>query len=116
MISEKKIEELKNRMTSLKIFDADLEEKFIKGSGKGGQKLQKTSSCVYLKHLPTKTEVKCQKGRSREENRFFARRLLCDAIEKNVFQKKTTKEIKQEKIKKQKNRRERKQKKLTEEL
>ncbi len=79
--SEKKQNELKARLAKLNIKDSDLTEKFILGSGKGGQKQNKTASCVQLKHEPTGTVVKCQKERSRESNRFFARRLLCDKIE-----------------------------------
>ena len=47
----------------------------------GGQKINKTSSCVYLKHLPTGIEIKCQQGRSREMNRYYARKELCQRLE-----------------------------------
>ncbi|MFA5249880.1 MAG: peptide chain release factor-like protein [Parachlamydiales bacterium] len=69
------------RMRFLGLKEEDLAEKFILGSGKGGQNLHKTSSCVYLKHLPTGLEVKCQKTRSREENRYLARWMLCQLLE-----------------------------------
>jgi ribosome biogenesis GTPase A len=81
--SEKKYAELKARMTKLGIKDSDLSEKFILGGGKGGQKQNKTANCVQLKHEPTGTVVKCQKERSRESNRFFAKRLLCEKIEES---------------------------------
>ena len=68
-------------MATLGITEPDLLEKFVRGSGAGGQKINKTSSCVYLKHLPTSIEVKCQAHRSREMNRFQAREDLCDRIE-----------------------------------
>ena len=68
--------ELTARMERLGIFEKDLIEKFILGSGSGGQKINKTSSCVYLKHLPTGIEVKCQGTRSRDLNRLYARREL----------------------------------------
>ena len=68
-VSKEKQEALKKRMEALGIHEEDLIEKFILGSGSGGQKVNKTSSCVYLKHLPTKIEVKCQQERSREMNR-----------------------------------------------
>ncbi|MFT5882640.1 MAG: protein subunit release factor B [Crocinitomicaceae bacterium] len=58
-----------------------LVEKFIQGSGAGGQKINKTSSCVYLKHLPTGIQVKCQGERSREVNRQLARVELCKKIQ-----------------------------------
>ena len=68
-------------MAKLRIAEEDLVEKFILGSGSGGQKINKTSSCVYLKHVPSGIEVKCQANRSREMNRFLARHELCDRIE-----------------------------------
>lgn len=108
MITPEKWTALLQRMKELGISDNDLIEKFIIGSGKGGQKLQKTSSCVFLKHLPTNIEVKCSQERSREDNRFFARRKLCELFEKKFFSIKTPKEIKAEKIKKQKKKRARK--------
>lgn len=115
MIRKEKQEELQKRMELLGIKEEDLLEKFVLGSGKGGQKVNKTSSCVYLKHLPTQVEVKCQKDRSREMNRFFARRELCDQLEeKTGGVTKKQKEI--EKIRKQKQRRARKSKVKTEEV
>lgn len=69
------------RMTALGINDRDLDEKFIRGSGHGGQKINKTSSCVYLKHAPSGIEIKCQAERSRALNRFLARHELCDQLE-----------------------------------
>ena len=81
MISRQKVKILSERMAHLGIFESDLEERFIRSSGPGGQNVNKVSSCVWLKHGPTKTEVKCQKTRSQQDNRFLARRLLCDKIE-----------------------------------
>jgi peptide chain release factor len=69
------------RMTNLGVVEAELVEKFIRGSGSGGQKVNKTSNCVFIKHLPSGTTVKCQIDRSREMNRFLARRELCDQLE-----------------------------------
>lgn len=61
--------------------EKDIEEAFLKGSGPGGQKINKTSSAVQLKHLPTGTVVKSQATRSRSQNRTIARRLLADKLE-----------------------------------
>src|SRR3989338_8342939 len=80
-ISKGKDKALKAKMASLGIKEADLEEKFIRSSGKGGQKVNKTSSCVYLKHKPTGIEVKYQGERSQVLNRFLARRILVNKIE-----------------------------------
>jgi protein subunit release factor B len=110
VVSKEKLDQLKERMASLEILDNDLIEKFILGSGKGGQKVNKTSSCVYLKHLPTGIEVKCQQDRSREMNRFLARRELCDKIEQILFKEKSAKQQENEKIRRQKRRRSRRQK------
>ncbi|SCA63377.1 Uncharacterized protein SCG7086_AQ_00030 [Chlamydiales bacterium SCGC AG-110-P3] len=71
-------------MNQLGIVEDDLVEKFILGSGRGGQKVQKTSSCVYLKHVPSGIEIKCQHTRSREQNRFLARWELCERIKQNL--------------------------------
>lgn len=107
MITQAKQELLRKRMELLGIQEQDLLEKFVLGSGSGGQKINKTSSCVYLKHIPSGIEVKCQKDRSREMNRFFARRELCDLLEAQSG-KVTEKQKKIDKIRKQKKRRERK--------
>jgi protein subunit release factor B len=81
IISAAKHEELLRRMAVLGIREGDLEERFVHGAGRGGQKLNKSSTCVYLRHIPSGVEVKCQQERSRSLNRFFARRLLCDKLE-----------------------------------
>jgi protein subunit release factor B len=80
-ITPEKLTALEARMIALGISDADLLEKFVRGSGAGGQKINKTSSCVFLKHLPSGVCIKCQMDRSREMNRFLARRELCDQLE-----------------------------------
>lgn len=98
---------LQKRMAQLSIAEEDLVEKFILGSGKGGQKINKTSSCVYLKHFPSGIEVKCQKSRSRTLNRYWARIELCDRLEERLFQKKSARQQKIEKIRRQKRRRSR---------
>ena len=94
-------------MEELDIREEDLIEKFILGSGKGGQKVNKTSSCVYLKHIPTGIEVKCQRERSRELNRYLARRELCEKVAYELHQEKSKKQREQEKIRQQKKRRSR---------
>lgn len=80
-ISPEKIKALEERMRDLGIREADMEERFIRARGRGGQKVNKTSSCVQILHVPTGIEVKCQETRSREANRFFARRILADKFE-----------------------------------
>ncbi len=68
-------------MRSLGLLETDLEEQFVRGSGPGGQKINKTSSTVLLIHRPSGLQVRCQASRSQADNRFLARRLLADKIE-----------------------------------
>lgn len=103
-VSEEKNNWLKEKMKALGIHEKDIEEKFVRSSGKGGQKVNKTSTCVYLKHVPTGTEVKCMKDRSQSINRFLARRELVKRIERLSGQL-TSEDVKQEKIRKQKRKR-----------
>ncbi len=104
-ISESKKEDLKKKMDHLGIYEKDIEEKFIRSHGKGGQKVNKTSSCVYLKHKPSGIEVKCQRERSRALNRFFARRILVNKIEILVLGELSEERKRIEKIRRQKRKR-----------
>jgi protein subunit release factor B len=97
-------------MTTLGIRETDIVEKFIKGAGKGGQKINKTSSCVYLHHKPTRIEIKCQRERSQALNRFLARRELCDRLEERVRGEQSRRRQEIEKIRRRKRRRSRRQK------
>ena len=81
-VSLKKEQGLRKRMRQLKVFEKDFEESFIRSSGPGGQKVNKTSSCVLLRHIPSGLSVKCQEERSQSLNRFIARRRLLDKIER----------------------------------
>lgn len=109
-ITAEKRQALEERMARLGVRESDLVEKFILGAGKGGQKLNKTSSCVYLCHRPSGIEVKCQRERSRELNRFLARREVCDRLEARVTGARTARQQAVEKIRRQKRRRSRRQK------
>jgi peptide chain release factor len=109
-VRPEKESQLSVRMARLGIRETDLVERFVKGSGKGGQKVNKTSSCVYLLHRPTGIEIKCQKERSQSLNRFFARRELCDRIEERVRGVQSTRRQAIERIRRQKRRRSRRQK------
>jgi protein subunit release factor B len=72
---------LRTRMQRLRIQEEDLEETFIRGTGAGGQKINKTSSTVVLRHLPSGVEIRCQRERSQAQNRHVARVELCDRLE-----------------------------------
>jgi len=78
-------EALAQRMRKLGIQEADLEESFIRGTGAGGQKINKTSSTVVLVHRPTGLEVRCQRERSQSLNRLVARQELCDKLEQKLL-------------------------------
>ncbi|MBN2302095.1 MAG: peptide chain release factor-like protein [Lentisphaerae bacterium] len=105
-----KYQRLVRRMRLLHIHENDLVEKFVLGSGRGGQKLNKTSSCVQLKHSQSGIIVKCRRTRSRSLNRYYARVELCDRYEENILKKLTERKQKEEKIRRQKRRRSRRQK------
>ena len=102
-----KLEELRERMESLSVTEEEFRETFVRSSGPGGQKVNKTSSCVYLVHLPTGLSVKCQQERSQTLNRLFARRLLLDRIERLRTGLVAAQKMKTEKIRRQKRRRSR---------
>lgn len=90
------------KAAELDVRPEDIEEKFIRGSGKGGQKINKTSNAVWLKHEPTGVEVKCQVHREREKNRMSAYKLLINKIEDLVKGEESERAKKIYKLKKQK--------------
>ena len=104
-VSPSKEDALYVRMKALGVFEKDVIEKFIRSSGKGGQHVNKTSTCVYLKHIPTGIEVKVSRERSQSLNRFFAWRLLTDKIEELIKGKESKKQQEIEKLKRQKRKR-----------
>ncbi|HLA04720.1 MAG TPA: peptide chain release factor-like protein [Syntrophales bacterium] len=97
-------------MERLGVLESDLRETFIRSSGPGGQKVNKTSSCVFLVHLPTGLSVKCQQERSQALNRFLARRILLDRIEKIKTGAVAAEKARIEKLRRQKQRRSRRAK------
>jgi protein subunit release factor B len=101
---------LSEKMSKLGIREEDIIEKFIKSSGPGGQNVNKTSTCVYLKHIPTGTEVKCQRERSQSLNRYLARKLLVKKIENTILGRVSRERELIEKIRRQKRKRPKKQK------
>ena len=101
-ISKEKEIMLQVRMEGLGIQEKDLIEKFVRSSGKGGQKVNKTSSCVYIKHLPSGIEIKVQQERSQSINRFLARKLLCEKIEEELLGRESKKRQAIEKLRRQK--------------
>ncbi len=104
-VSAAKERELREQIEVLGIREADILESFIRSSGKGGQHVNKTSTCVYLRHIPTGIEVKCQEERSQALNRYRARVLLVKKIEMMVRGKESEEIQKIEKIRRQKRKR-----------
>jgi len=82
----KSSESMADRIRDLGLRKQDIVEKFIRSAGKGGQNVNKTSTCVYLKHLPTGIEVKYQKERSQAMNRVAALGLLAQKIAEAALQ------------------------------
>ena len=103
--SPDKEQALAERMAALGIREEDIVEKFIRSGGHGGQNVNKVATCVYLKHLPTGIEVKCQQERFQSLNRFLARRILTDKIEAVILGKKSEQEQRIAKIRRQKRKR-----------
>lgn len=100
---------LLRRMDELAIRETDLDERFVRGGGNGGQKINKTSSTVVLRHIPTGLEVRCARERSQSMNRFFARRELCEKLAAKILGEKTARQQAREKIRRQKRKRSKRQ-------
>ena len=106
-VSVEKEKALEERMARLGVAEEDLRETFVRSSGPGGQKVNKASSCVQLVHVPTGLSVKCQQERSQALNRYLARRILLDRIERLQTGLVREQQSRIEKIRRQKRRRSR---------
>jgi protein subunit release factor B len=109
-VNPDKEQQLAHRMAALGLRESDIEETFVRSGGHGGQNVNKTATCVMLLHRPTRLQVKCQTTRQQGLNRFIARRLLLDKIEKLQTGRVAAKEAQIEKIRRQKRKRSRRAK------
>lgn len=106
-VSAEKERQLAERMLALGVREADMEETFVRSGGHGGQKVNKSATCVMLLHVPTGLQVKCQTTRQQGLNRFLARRLLLDQIEEFRTGRVTANELRAQKIRRRKGKRSR---------
>lgn len=104
-VSEEKENALREQMNELGVRAEDITERFVRSGGRGGQNVNKVSTCVYLKHEPTGIEVKCQKERSQLLNRYHARKLLLQKIETLQRGAQSAEQQRIEKIRRQKRKR-----------
>lgn len=80
-VTLEKMQALMDRMEACNLREADIQEKFVSSSGPGGQKVNRSATCVCLTHVPSGLHVKMQQSRSQGLNRFYARRRLCELVE-----------------------------------
>lgn len=104
-VTPEKEKAILDKMLSLGITEESIEESFIRSGGRGGQHVNKTSTCVYLKHKPSGIEVKCQKSRSQGLNRYYARVMLIEKIETLLLGNDSKEMQRLNKLKKQKTKR-----------
>ena len=106
-VTDAKDNELRERMAALGVVESDLKETFVRSGGPGGQKVNRSATCVRLLHLPTLTEVKMQKTRSQPLNRYYARKRLCEMLEERTLGEGSPAAVERARIEKQKSRRHR---------
>jgi protein subunit release factor B len=110
MLTPATVARIRELMAEASVFEEDIEETFILGGGPGGQKTNKTSNVVRLKHEPSGLNVRFGETRSREDNRWLARRALAETILERESRRKSARRQEAEKKRRQKRRRSRRQK------
>ena len=104
-VSQKKLIELHAKMERLRVREADLEERFVRSRGPGGQRTNKVSTCVVLRHRQSGLVVRCQRERSQVLNRFLARRILLNRLEAQRLKKLSEEAKRISKLRRQKRKR-----------
>ncbi|MFH1726305.1 MAG: peptide chain release factor-like protein [Elusimicrobiota bacterium] len=104
-VSEGKIRDLRARIERVGLDLAAVQETFVRGGGKGGQKINKTANCVQLRYPPLGLTIRCQKDRRRSVNRFLALRELVERIETRAAPATSTRVKETERVRKRKARR-----------
>lgn len=104
-VSQAKEKELLEKMAALGISEDEIEETFVRSGGRGGQHVNKVSTCVQLKHIPTGVEVKCSQERSQAMNRYRARVILVEKIDEMIRGRESEERKRVEKIRRQKRKR-----------
>lgn len=104
-VSPQKDKALRDRMEALGISEEDLKESFVRSRGKGGQHVNKVSTCVKLRHLPTGLEVRSEVERSQAMNRYRARVILADKVEELIKGRESEERKRIEKLRRQKRKR-----------
>lgn len=105
IVRKTKQDDVVRKLSELGVHESDLIEKFVRASGRGGQKINKTSVAVYLHHIPTGIEVKASDSRSQATNRYYARKRLLETILKRSSDHASKVEQHIEKIRRQKRKR-----------
>jgi peptide chain release factor len=104
-VSSDKWKALEARLLKLGIREQDLDERFVRAGGPGGQNVNKVSTCVILIHRASGLSVRCQEERSQGLNRFLARRRLADKVEDTLLGEASRRRQEIEKIRRQKRKR-----------
>lgn len=106
-VTPEKERQLAERMRACGLAEEELDEHFVTSSGPGGQHVNRSATCVYLRHTPSGLEVKSGRTRSQALNRFYARRRLCELLEAQSLGERSPEALKAAKARKQKDRRRR---------